>query len=419
VVPVLQVSTFDPTLDATLWCGSGGPLGSSDAILYVALDAAAMRSGEPLPPPWPVELRGLGTPQDGPCGPGAYARFSLGGTPYFAFVSFGSDVTSGVRQRTLDVFGGIQAADVAPPVPAGLTPGYVIAAGSVDGDAWRLELGASPPTPITATTSFAYASVITGSEDFLGRTPISATPMPATAAGIGGAVMFPVGSQGVVVGSVVPDAAAVSYVAHDGTQADMALVDVPPSLRAVATTANVSVPDRVSWGLGDPHGGEIVELAADGTELLRRRIIVLGTANRGSNPSTGGGDQLAYDVPDGGPITALGTFQGTDWKVEVLFYKDGVRLTIGGTPEDLGVMRSNEPLVRPIGSQGFGALVLVLTDLSVDHVAVTSEGSWKGRWMPASTGDGAEARLWVVELPGAGTGSLELNGQPSGSVSWP
>jgi len=158
-----------------------------------------------------------------------------------------------------------------------------------------------------------------------------------------------------------------------------------------------------------------VQLAADGTELLRQRIIVLRSVS-GSNAASA--DQLPYQTSNG-RVTAQGTFQGTPWKVEQLFYKDGVRLTIGGTPENLGVPRVDEPIVRAIDTSGYGALVLVLTNLDVDRVAVTSEGSWDGRWMPSSTGDGAEARLWVIEVPGAESGTLELDGTAAGSVSWP
>jgi hypothetical protein len=38
--------------------------------------------------------------------------------------------------------------------------------------------------------------------------------------------------------------------------------------------------------------------------------------------------------------------------------------------------------------------------------------------MPASR-DGDEARLWIIEVPGAGQGTLLLDGQPSGGVRWP
>jgi hypothetical protein len=134
------------------------------------------------------------------------------------------------------------------------------------------------------------------------------------------------------------------------------------------------------------------------------------------------GQQPRHELPwtnEGGVITSNGRFAGTDWRTEVLFYSDGVRLTIDGTEEDLGVLQLDDPVVRPLDADGFGALILVLTDTSVGRVSVPSEGKWDGRWMPASTGDAGEARLWVIEVPGAGQGTLLLDGQPSGDVRWP
>jgi hypothetical protein len=129
--------------------------------------------------------------------------------------------------------------------------------------------------------------------------------------------------------------------------------------------------------------------------------------------------ELPWRSGSGGPETAEGRFAGIDWTLEVLYYLDGVRLTIDGTAEDLGVLRIDEPIVRPLDADGFDALILVLTDLSVGRLSIASHGIWDGRWMPASTGAAAQARLWVVEVPGAGTGNLLFSGQVSGQVRWP
>jgi hypothetical protein len=419
--PVLELSPGDPGLDEPAVCRSDATPGATEARLLIELGSLDPTTRGPLPPPWPVPIDPDMPPTSGPCGLGAYAAFSLGGQPYFAFVASGADVPADVHRKLFDAYDGMQAIDTTPALGT-FAPGYVVAAGTQDGEAWRVELGAAlalSPTPIaTNAPRFVWASLITGSEELRLHIPLSATPMQPTAAGVGGAFMGPVGSAGVMVGPIAHDAATVRYDAPDGSQTELPLVDLPASLVTAVTDQGGSPPDRMFWGVGDPQGGEIVQLDADGNELIRQRIIVLGAALGSTDPSSTN-DQLSYDIADGGAISASGTFQGTDWKVQVLFYEDGVRLTIGGSPEDLGVMQLDAPLVRPIGSDGYGALVLVLTDLSVDRVAIASEGSWKGRWMPASTGDGAEARLWVVELPGAGTGSLELNGQPSGSVRWP
>jgi hypothetical protein len=39
--------------------------------------------------------------------------------------------------------------------------------------------------------------------------------------------------------------------------------------------------------------------------------------------------------------------------------------------------------------------------------------------MPARDASGDEARLWVIELPGAGTGMLTLDNRDQVSIPWP
>jgi hypothetical protein len=128
-------------------------------------------------------------------------------------------------------------------------------------------------------------------------------------------------------------------------------------------------------------------------------------------------------VNEGGFVTASGSFQGADWKLEVLHYRDGYRLTIDGREVFLGTVPEEQPVAFPLfqGDRGRSdALVLMLDGGPfADHVSVTSEGTWDGRWIPGSTMNGGEARLWVIEAPGAGTGRLLVDGADRGTVSWP
>jgi hypothetical protein len=131
--------------------------------------------------------------------------------------------------------------------------------------------------------------------------------------------------------------------------------------------------------------------------------------------------QLGFPGPDVGR-TVGGTF-GVDWRIDQ--GTDGLTLTIdnGATgPEHLPWLDFGAALVRPTGlplNQAFNAVALVLTGTNVDTVCVTSEGRWCGRWMPSRNVAGDEARLWVIELPGAGVGQLWFDDQQVGSISWP
>jgi hypothetical protein len=128
---------------------------------------------------------------------------------------------------------------------------------------------------------------------------------------------------------------------------------------------------------------------------------------------------------EGTTITAIGSFHGTEWKLEVLHYLEGYRLTIGpgsGRKAFEGRLSEGEPVVIPfIWSEAgnYDAIILVLSGTDVERLSVMSGTTWEGRWAPGSTANGAEARLWVIEVPGAGSGSLLMDGVDRGNVSWP
>jgi hypothetical protein len=157
--------------------------------------------------------------------------------------------------------------------------------------------------------------------------------------------------------------------------------------------------------------GEIVPLGLDVPSEGSATPSVIPSASPTSN-------ELAWEN-DGGTITATGRFLGSSWQVEQLDYRDGLRSDIAGDVRSFDQPAIGEPIVLSFPGSRYQALLLVLTDLKVDEVEVTSEGSWTGRWMPSTTDDAREARLWIVELPGAGIGTLSFDGTKAGKVSWP
>jgi hypothetical protein len=126
---------------------------------------------------------------------------------------------------------------------------------------------------------------------------------------------------------------------------------------------------------------------------------------------------MAYTTGDG--LFSTGSF-GVDWRIDI--HEVGLTLTLGDRSEDIPWPDFGAVIVRPTGAptgNAFNALALVWTDLSVDAVCVTSEGRWCGRWISARDGPGHEARLWVIELPGAGSGQLWFDDQQVDTISWP
>jgi hypothetical protein len=175
-------------------------------------------------------------------------------------------------------------------------------------------------------------------------------------------------------------------------------------------------PDRGVCGIALPTEGEgtLEFVGADGTVLFEEGLAWASAEASSSNeyPWTN----------EGSFITARGSSLGAEWKLEVLYYLDGYRLTVDGRQVFEGVLMVGEPAAFTL-SEGEratdDAIVLVVTGTHVDRVSIVSERIWEGRWVPGSTATGGKARLWVIEIPGAGVGSLRFDGVDQGDISWP
>jgi hypothetical protein len=127
--------------------------------------------------------------------------------------------------------------------------------------------------------------------------------------------------------------------------------------------------------------------------------------------------QLPWLEEGGGAVVATGASE--TWRVEQLLDEPGLRVDVGGRMQSFEQPALDEPIVLSYPDRPYDALVALLTDTSVDQVDVASEGRWYGRWMPSVTAGGDEARLWIIELPGAGGGGLSYDGRHVGPVRWP
>ena len=140
-LPMLQLSNLDLGLTANA-CERGLP--ADTAVLYVALDYERMIAdgGAGLPPFSPGESGLPPATDDGPCGHGSYAFFTINGYPMFAWVGVGSEVSEEDRETIETSYEMMSAIpDWEPSPPDETTPAYVIAGGlSQTGNDWRLEL---------------------------------------------------------------------------------------------------------------------------------------------------------------------------------------------------------------------------------------------------------------------------------------
>jgi hypothetical protein len=209
-------------------------------------------------------------------------------------------------------------------------------------------------------------------------------------------------------GSVPPEVVEIRFTSDDGTSP-------PTQFQCQMGPLGWTDPDRRICAVALPaEGSGIFEYVdADGDVLFEE-----GT---GWGAATAASNELPWTNEDN-TITATGFFQEAEWKVEVLNYLAGYRLTIDGRTAFEGRVSEGEPMVFPVSATAAGnrdAIVLVLTGTDVQRVSVTSGTTWEGRWLPGANANGAEARLWLLELPDEGSAPLLIDGVEQGQVTWP
>jgi hypothetical protein len=166
-LPMLQLSNVDLGL-ASNACVDGIP--GDAAVLYVALDYDAAIAGvaDPSIPAFPPNT-GLPPEGDGSCGPGRYARFTVNGERFFAWIGVGPDASDEDRETVEDSYEMMSAIpDWTPTPPNETTPAYVIAGGTSEGgEGWRLELRPGAPSPVMTLDTSGGAAVSASMDEVL------------------------------------------------------------------------------------------------------------------------------------------------------------------------------------------------------------------------------------------------------------
>lgn len=403
---VLALTRDDPRTAGVLGCPRLADVPEGQVLMTVQETTLAV-SGD-ASRPWPVPLvhMDLGGEQVGGCYEGwtfLQAVWSAAGRSFDARLGFAPDASDADRAALQSAFASMT---FAPGSVSGRGDTQVASGTLPGGRTWSLVASRAGQLCWTVQVEAANQSSATGScLDEAGVRPPNLSQLP----------LAPDGT--LLSGVMPPDVESVTASIISGDPAGPTRVEGPELLSAPAAWAGARF---IVWFLPGSGSGTFRFRDGSGNEVYTAQDIAWPGENGSPSPAPEALDNVFRYQIIGGVVTARGEIAGTSWKVEILYYRDGVRLTIGGRPEELGVLRLDEPMVRPIGSAGSGALVLVLTNLSVDRVAVESPGrTWVGRWIPAATGAGGKARLWVVETPGTGDGTLLLDGRPADRVSLP
>jgi hypothetical protein len=150
---------------------------------------------------------------------------------------------------------------------------------------------------------------------------------------------------------------------------------------------------------------------------------VLGQANHPAVVPSAGSDQLETRTGADGSTVVYGHDLGHSWKIEQA--GGDFELFLGDAPRVQGTFVGDLGSATQIDVDG-GTFFLGLYDPTVSSVRVTTDATdasaattIQGRWADISEGVGPQGRLWVLALPGSGTGQEALNDDLPTFVSWP
>lgn len=324
-------------------------------------------------------------------------------TVYAAVIVAGPQASSSdidVAHAYLDSLDGIRITPTAPASTPG--PGYVLAAGEAGDQHWRLEAGIASFDMGSGEPRIGAALVTTDPDGAEG----SVTQDPPAGGSDTEDTIQDFGDAGVVQwGTASPLVTGVDLVAHDGTATSATLMNWPDSLRNLPGADGGL--DGSIWFAAVAARGEVrPTLTTDPT-----------TATTASD--TNARDRLATRETEGGGLVIYGNDLGHEWEIrradgQIRFFVDG-QLTPSDTVLSLATGGSTH-----IDVAG-GTFVVGIYDPSVTSLSVAVDGgpTIHGRYLPGQTNLGEPASIWVLALPGSGTGIETIDSFLPRFTSWP
>ena len=305
----------------------------------------------------------------------------------------------------LDSLGDLRITPTAPDSVPG--PGYVLAAGDAGAQRWRLEAGV---------TTFADGS----GEPRLGAALVTTDPdgaegsvtQQAPAGGIDTEdTIQDFGDAGLIQwGTATSQVMGIDLVEADGTTTPATTLPWPGGLRnmPVATTT--------------PHGS--IWFASVATRgVVEPQLLGGPSASTEPSPSAPTAERLNTRTTSTDPLVVYGHDLGLDWEIrhanaEIQFFLNGA-----GTPE--GSFSFSSGASTAVDVEG-GTFLIGLFDpsvtswsVTVDATDTTPTNTIDGRYTPAQDAAGHPANLWLLALPGSGTGTASDASALPVFVSWP
>jgi hypothetical protein len=387
-VPLFTLSNVEPN-PAQAMCEivPGFPaqtVAPTGVFLYVAVDANA----DGTSPTWPQPL---GEGSTDPCAEGSIVRWSVDGVSYLAAAAFGEEASSEDRDTAAAAFDGLSFEGLPVPTTSPVV-GFVMAAGIEDGVAWRLEAG---PNLRCAAGDAACGVQLAAVSDDDAATPGSASVAPPTGSPFS-ATTLPLGTSTVVFGGMGTQVASIEVTTTGGATVTPTTAPWPTALEAFAAP-DAPVDGRIWWTVV-PGLESVRAILEDGTEVTVGDRQGSGTT--GPVPEI---DELRLDTTrEGDEVVATGEDLSTTWEARtgtgrIEFEAAGIEPLSFSTSIAGGTM---------VDAPG-GSFFLWLDEPSAGPVTILVDGTGEslvGRWMPAIDALGKDARLWIVTLPGSGSG---------------
>jgi hypothetical protein len=397
-VPVLQLSNFDVPLTQTV-CGLAdqakpAAIPADGVAVYVAddqaqanipalLDACAGNGGSRL-----------GEPQ---------VFFDAGQhTDYLAVAFAGPNASAADIEIARNYVDGLSGVSVTPSAPASVGgPGYVVAAGVGGDTSWRLEAGITSFDRQSGAPTVGAVMVTTTGGAEGSRTVDLSTARPVNDdyldLGRGGIVQFGTASAAV-------------------TAID---IDLPGGGTVTATMFPWSAPAMPNLPIAD---GSIWFAQTAERGDVHATLPPAPPSAPTPSPSDHAG-QLDTRQTANGDIVIYGHDLGHDW--EIRHHDGAVEFFVDGAPDPTNTFRFAMGTETQIDVDG-GTFLLGVLDQTVHSLTVTTDATAtqpsttiQGRWAPTQDNSGAQARMWLVPLPGSGTGTEQRNNDLPSFDSWP
>lgn len=359
-------------------------VGPTDVFLYVALDA----NPEGASPTWPQPL---GDGSADACAEGSVVRWRMGDVSYLAAAAIGEGASTEDRDAVAAAFEGLRFEGEPSPTRSPVV-GFVMAAGVEGGTEWRLEAGPYLRCAAGEAACGVQVAAISNDGEDTGDsasvTPPMASPFSATT--------LPVGTSTLVFGGMASQVASIEVTGGDGQTVTPNTSAWPTTLEAFAAQ-DAPVNGRVWWAIV-PSVDSVTATLDDGTTVSI-------DDRSGSGPPSPAPeiDALRLDTTrEGEEWIATGEDLGATWEARtglghVAFALDGSEAINFSVPIAGGTM---------VDGPG-GSFHLWVDEPSAGPPTVVVDGTGEalvGRWMPAIEQLGKDARLWIVALPGSGSG---------------